>query len=762
VNTLHENDSVEPPDPRPGPAPRNPVQIVWRRKSLVLLGLVVGLVGGVIFQSQRAPVYQTGAQVLVVKKRADVLPIPGNDAANSYYDDYISTHLVLIKSPLIVGRAVKKHDLGALPSFAGQGDPTAAIMGSITAARDGKEWSNTSIVNLSYRGPVADDCPVVLGAVIDSYKDFLDETYRNVSDNTLDLIKNASKLLSNDLKEKRENYREFREKNSLTIEAAPKDGVSPTKARLGELEARRLSLLVRSAEIEDRLKAVENAREQGTARELVLALATPSAEKPGAPAGPSALRAELLPLMLQEQALLETYGADYPDVVAVRRKIKMTRELHAGVAAEQRGSDAPDPVEAYVKELKQEQANVELTRQSLARLADEEQEKSKDLRRYEDKDEDFRTEISQTQALWDQTIKRLQEINVVRDFGGYNVQTISSPGPGGKIGTPAMQTLLAGAVLGLLLGGGLAYLADVADKSFRSPEEIRHRLGLPVVAHVPLLEEEGAPSSPEAPQLERSLAAYHRPTSPEAEAYRGLRTALYFSTRGELHKVIQITSPNMGDGKTTLAANLGIAIAQSGKRVVIVDADMRRPRLHALFGVLPEAGLSSVIAGDAQLSAAVADTGIERLSLLACGPRPANPAELLSLPRFEQVLAELRDQFDFVIVDTPPLLAVTDPCVVASKVDGVLMAVRLGKNERPAAERAREILFALHANVLGVIVNGVGAGPGNYGYEHYSYKYGYGGQYEAAAGAANGHTTAAAVRKKRRRKSGGWLSRWVR
>jgi capsular exopolysaccharide synthesis family protein len=761
VKALPDNEPLEPAAARPGPAPRNPLQIVWRWKSLVLLGLVVGLIGGVIFQSQRAPVYQTGAQVLVVKKRADVLPIPGSDAS-SYYDDYISTHLVLIKSPLIVGRAVKKHDLGALPSFAGQADPVPAIIASLKATRDNKETSGTNIVNLSYSGPVAEDCPAVLSAVIDCYKDFLDETYRSVSDNTLELITKASGLLNNDLKEKRKKYREFRENSPLTVEAAPKDGTTPTQARLGELEGKRLTLLVQSAEIEDRLRAVEAAQKQGTARELVQALSSAPADKPGTAGGTAALRADLLPLLLQEQTLLKEYGADHPEVQAVRRKISMTREFHAASASEQGGPAAADPVEAYVKGLRQEKASVDLARQSLARLAGEEQKKSRELRRYEDEDEEYRTEISQTHALWDQTIKRLQEINVVRDFGGYSVQTISSPRAGGRVGSPAAQTLLAGAVLGVLLGVGLAYLADMSDKSFRNPEEIRHRLGLPVVAHVPLLEDEGTPSSPDAPQLERSLAAYHRPASQEAEAYRGLRTALFFSTRGETHKVIQITSPNKGDGKTTIVANLGIAIAQSGKRVVLVDADLRRPRLHALFGVQPEHGLSSVITGQAELPAALADSGVDRLSLLTCGTRPANPAELLTQPRFEEVLAELRQQFDFVLVDTPPLLAVTDPCVVSSRMDGVLLAVRLGKNERPAAERAREILYSLQANVLGVIVNGVGEGPGDYGYKHYTYKYGYGGKYEPSQVNGNGHAAATAVRKRARKKAGGWFGRWIR
>src|SRR5207244_10586641 len=132
--------------------------------------------------------------------------------------------------------------------------------------------------------------------------------------------------------------------------------------------------------------------------------------------------------------------------------------------------------------------------------------------------------IAKTRQLWEQAIGRLKDLNLIRDFGGYDARLISFPAAGGRVGTGLMQFLMAGAAVGLLLGVGLAYLADMSDKSFRSPDEIRRRLGLPIVAHVPIMEEEGAPSSPDAPQLDRSLANYHRPTSGEAEAARSLRT----------------------------------------------------------------------------------------------------------------------------------------------------------------------------------------------------------------------------------------------
>jgi capsular exopolysaccharide synthesis family protein len=768
MNPLPEDDLVDTAHTRPGPMPRNPLLIAWQRKPLVLLGVLLGGLVAVIFAVQKAPVYQSSTQVLVVKKYADAaLPIPGGSPSAGFYEDYVSTHLAIIKSQVVVDGAVKKHELGSLPSFAGHGSPTGAIIGSLSAARDTKESGANNIINLSYKGPVSDDCRTVVEAVVDAYKDFLDETYHNVSDDTLKLIEKARQLLQEDLVKKEKEYKEFREKAPVAL-AQAKEGLPTSQIKLGDLDSRRMNLLIRQAEIEEQLKALEKARKDGTAREVVLALTAPPKEK----AGPDdTLDLQLLPLILEEQNLLRDFGEDHPQVKAVRTKLAMTREFlspekrASRLAASQSMPDA-DPVDAYVKALRRELDSVKLSQQSLVSLTADQQRDLRELARYEIEDSSHQADIAKTRQLLDQTITHLKDLNLVRDFGGYDARMITFPGPGGRVGTGMMQIVLAGLAVGMLIGMGLAYLADMSDKSFRSPEEIRRRLGLPVVAHVPLMEAEGTPSSPDAPQMDRSLSIIHRPTSGEAEAARSLRTCLFFSTKGTDRKVIQITSPNTGDGKSTVAANLAIAIAQSGKRVVLVDGDMRRPRVHSLFGIPREVGLSSVIAGTATVSQALVDSGVERLSLVTSGPCPDNPAELLTQPRFETVLDELRQQFDFIIVDTPPLLAVTDPAVVVARMDGCFLIVRLSRNGRPAAERACEILHTLHANVIGVVVNAVGRSMGAYGYEHYSYQHYYGNYYVDGTGQTNGHSggtaNARGGEKRRRKRRLGWFRRLVR
>jgi capsular exopolysaccharide synthesis family protein len=282
-------------------------------------------------------------------------------------------------------------------------------------------------------------------------------------------------------------------------------------------------------------------------------------------------------------------------------------------------------------------------------------------------------------------------------------------------------------------GLGLGYLVELADRRFRTPEDVRHHLGLPLIGHIPVIHETGSRkrqsgATPSDGHIAPVLCAARRPKSCEAEAVRAVRTALYFSSRGQRHKVIQITSPDAGDGKTTLASNLAISIASSGKKTLLVDGDLRRATVHKMFGLENSVGLVELIGSGAKLADGVRQGPVENLWIISSGRQHGNPSELLTSPRFHELLDVLRQKYDFIIIDTPPMLPVTDPSVVAARVDGVLLVIRLTKHARDHASRAVEMLGALGATVLGVVVNGIGR-AGGYGYRreyHYGYGYAYG------------------------------------
>jgi polysaccharide biosynthesis transport protein len=718
--------------------------MAWRRKSLLALGVVVGLVMGGIVYFQRTPIYQSKSQVMVIKKAGSPMPAAGADPRMTFYEDYVATHLVVVKSPLIVQRAVQKFNLAGLPSFQGQGDPTGTILLNIVTTRDTTASTANNIINLSYRGTVPQDTARVLQAVITSYKEFLDETYKNVSDDTLKQISRAAADLQKTLDEKEKAYSKFRQKSPLVYWRG-NEGGSMQEDWLVQIQSKRLGLTMRRAELQGRLTSMEKAIKEGRGRQVLQAqLATASAlastgATGGGPGGiERQLDQQLLELQLKEQALLADFGPDHPEVVAVRKRMALTRDFftHGADKDKERGKgmQATDTVKWYVDSLRQEQEDVEVSLKSLTALATAEQQEARETARFKEEDKRHRDDITRTQQAFEPIIKQMEQIKAVRELGGFDAQVIAPGRDGIKVAPVALQVFLLSGVLGLMGGLGLAYLAEVTDKSFRTPEEIRRRLGLAVVGHIPAL----VPDTEAAEEAKASgifldpiLCSYYKAQSVQAEAFRGVRTALYFSTQGEGHKVIQVTSPNPSDGKSTVTANLAISIAQSGKKILLIDADFRKPRQQKLFGVFAATGMASVIAGQTELKDAIHATEVPGLSLLPCGPRPDNPAELLTSPQFKELIERVRGDFDYVLIDTPPLLAVSDPSVVAPRVDGVILTIRVMKNARSGAERAKEILATLGARVLGVVVNGIGGGSrGGYGYGGSGYGYGYAYQYQ--------------------------------
>ncbi|MBI5956453.1 MAG: CpsD/CapB family tyrosine-protein kinase [Chloroflexi bacterium] len=205
-----------------------------------------------------------------------------------------------------------------------------------------------------------------------------------------------------------------------------------------------------------------------------------------------------------------------------------------------------------------------------------------------------------------------------------------------------------------------------------------------------------------------NLVTVTNPRSPVSEAFRTLRTNIQFSSLDRPLKTILVTSTDPGEGKSTVLANLAVTMAQSGLRTVVADCDLRRPSQHQLFGLSNINGLTSMMVGNAPMErASFQDTAVPNLRLLASGPLPPNPSELLGSRRMGEIIAFLKDQADLVLFDAPPIIAVTDAAVLASKVDGVLLVVNAGKTKRDLARRAKLLLDKVNANVLGVVLNNV-------------------------------------------------------
>lgn len=202
-----------------------------------------------------------------------------------------------------------------------------------------------------------------------------------------------------------------------------------------------------------------------------------------------------------------------------------------------------------------------------------------------------------------------------------------------------------------------------------------------------------------------SLVALSEPQSAAAEAFRTLRTNIQFAGLDRTLQLISVTSAGVDEGKSAVAANLAITMAQAEQRVVLVDCDLRRPALHTLFGLNNEQGITTMLLASEGTAAPLQATSVPGLSLLASGPLPPRPADILGSRRFGEILQSLRDSADVVIIDTPPVLAVTDAVVLAPRVDGVILVMRAGHTRREPAKQAKTVLEKAKANIVGIVLN---------------------------------------------------------
>ena len=283
------------------------------------------------------------------------------------------------------------------------------------------------------------------------------------------------------------------------------------------------------------------------------------------------------------------------------------------------------------------------------------------------------------------------------------------------------------AVIGLMLGLGLAFFIEYLDSTIKSPEEVEHYLNIPLLGVV--LDHDVIGRRQDDTNRMRELVTLEDSRSAVSEAYRGIRTRILFSTTESQPKIILMVSAMEGEGKTISSANLAVIMARTGSRVLLIDCDMRKPRMNTIFGVEREKGVSNVLVGDCSISDAVRKTDIENLYLMPCGQIPPNPSELLGSKAMLEMLATLGKDYDRIVIDSPPVIAVTDAVVLSQFVDGVVVVLQANNTERINVQRAIELMKSVNAHIFGVILNRLDASLVKYNHL-YSYFYRYYGEEE--------------------------------
>jgi capsular exopolysaccharide synthesis family protein len=281
--------------------------------------------------------------------------------------------------------------------------------------------------------------------------------------------------------------------------------------------------------------------------------------------------------------------------------------------------------------------------------------------------------------------------------------------------------LLLGLFGGLVAGIGLAFFVEYVDNRVKSPDEIRQYLGLTFLGLIPGVREQDLEKG-KSPLISEAVAQNF------AEAFREIRTNVMFSSADEGPRSVLVTSTQPSEGKSVVAANLALSLAQAGIRVLLIDADMRKPRQHEFLRVKQAPGLSSLLAGRAKANEVVQKTVSTNLWIMPAGPNPPNPAELLGSTRFVQLLKTLGDHFDWVVIDSPPMMAVTDPAIVAHRTTGVLFVIGSEQVNRHKAMTAVQKLQTSQAKILGAVLNRADVQRNPYYYSHY-YTHEYAGYY---------------------------------
>ncbi len=349
-------------------------------------------------------------------------------------------------------------------------------------------------------------------------------------------------------------------------------------------------------------------------------------------------------------------------------------------------------------------------------------------------------EIETNKNLLDGLLQRAKENDVTVAGTPNNINVVDHAiAPREPVGPQRLVTVALSAVIAVLFGICMAIFLEYLDNTVRSAEDVEVMLGLPALAVIPAVGSRAMRRRFLPRIAESNVGNGNAPTRPEllidaeprwsiAEAYKQLRTSILLSTAGRAPKTLLVTSGSPGEGKTTTAANTAISLAQTGARVLVIDADLRNPRIHTVFNIANQAGLSTALSRDASeetILSLIGSTEDGNLQVLTSGPIPPNPAELLGSKSMKLLLQTLEPHFDHIVIDSPPVTNVTDGVLLASLVDGVILVVHGGRSTRELVRRARQLLRGVGARIFGVVLNNVKLSENNYYYQgYYSRRYG--------------------------------------
>ena len=734
-----------PPDDEPeiGPEPESELNLaeylgmLRRHWKLAAVCCALGLAGAGIHYAITPKAYQATTIIQIERRNLTPLGNAQNPWLENYWNmEFYPTQYELLQSRGLAERVVKSLDLMEDPAFnpgaaregaKGAKGATAeadeAVLGGLAEQLRGglsvDPVRNTQLVQLSFRAASPEFAAKAANAFAESYIDMGVEDRFATAGKASTFLSSQIEKLKEEIQDKETQLQAFsRRSDIVTMDPAANVTLKRLEALNGQYIDAKKTRIEREAQYHEALSGPRESMSDSLTTGVV-----------------SDQRSQLLKLERDYETKLKTYKPDFPDMVALRTEIEKARQHLNEVLGEQVDKVKSSALASYQTAARQEQ-ELEGELNALKREAIDQSSSAVEYT-------NLKVEIQTRRDLLDELLRKQSETEVavrLQDTRQSNIRIIDKATvPGGPFQPSLRKDGSYGLLLGLLFGVGCAVLIEVLDRTVKAPEEVERKLGLPTLAVIQDLSESGkaygysaygygeaaADDKPRArpgkapaggwrekkkapaaalPPSQIELVPHERPRTLISESYRSLRTALMLSSAREL-KAIAVTSAVAGEGKTATASNLAVVLAQLGRQVLLVDCDLRKPRLHQVFRVSNRFGLVNQLTATAEPEAVFLPTEVPNLWLTPSGPIPPNPSELLSSDRMRDWLKAVRGRFDFVVLDTPPALAVTDATIVGMLADGVVLTLRSGKVTREEARLCRDRLRQSGIKILGAVLN---------------------------------------------------------
>ena len=717
-------DSPFPAVPQSAPERRFDLRMVWRvvrRRWPIALAVAVCAAAGVAAWTYRQPkIYESTCSIVIETMAPQVLQVKDvvELGTGSYWAnrEFYETQFRIMRSTEVMQRVIEKLNLQNDPAFVGRGKPSMReladrLLGQLRVA----SLKDSRIANIT----VSDLDPVraalIANTIADTYIEYNLEFKLEGARSATTWLGQEGNTLRKKLELSELALYEFRKRNNL-LGVGLDDKQSMTTKNLEIINQKLSEITIKRAELEATRKLIMSARDNIAEKETIPEIRSNETVQH--------LRAQYLDLRKQSADLASKYGEKHPRIVNIEQQIESIR------------GEYESEVDGVLKTMdKAYQALLEMQR-SLERRSELEKREAIELSKTEVEYKPLQREAENNNRVYGIITQRQKEIDLTGLMKTNNVRVLDRAVVNRVPVSPQFAfNVIIGVLIGLIGGIGVAFAVEALDNTLKSQEDIEIAIGRPVVGVIPTIRgnEEKKLDESEPAIRDRDLSVMRNPKSAAAECCRSLRTNLLFMSPDKQLRTIVVTSPGPQEGKTTTAINLAVTFALAGNRVLLIDTDMRRPRLHRSFGISNAVGLSTAILGEVPILDVAKSTEVENLFVVPCGPTPPNPAELIHTDKFKRLLKECSEHYDRVILDSPPTSAVTDPVVLGTMVDGVLLVVRAHRTSRDGAAHARRQLATANARLIGVVINEVEFGDGFSGYYSYYYRsYGrYGGYYGA-------------------------------